>query len=150
MFPHVDCGLVSLTNIFNLTALGANRGVGFPPLNRPVASGTRTGPRKPVNPFPLQKPYKPVSGPKFPIKMVRVQPRGSGSVASDQKGSGGNHHVFDKKDMEEVAPSRTRNLSPSGKEHAARVRAKGACEPCRKAKRKVTPIRIAAVNFCGS
>jgi len=86
---------------------------------------------------PRKNPPKPKSGAKVPSTLVGVQPRRPGSMEKDRRGSAGKHQVFDRRDMEEVLPARTRNLSPSGKEHAARVRAKGACRSCRMAKRKV-------------
>lgn len=60
-------------------------------------------------------------------------------MGRDRRGSAGKHQVFDKKDMEEVVPAKTRNLSPSGREHAARVRAIGACDTCKEKRRKVIP-----------
>lgn len=89
------------------------------------------------------------SGPRIRSKWVEAQPKPPGSQVKDRRGSAGKHQVFDKKDMEEVVPAKTRNLSPSGKEHAARVRAKGACETCKRAKRKVIRSSLICRIFVG-
>ena len=119
-----------------MTALRADMSVRHLPLKRPVAGGERKGPRNATKMFLPKK--KPVTGPKSPAKWTRAQPSYNGSMVSDRKMLGGDHHVFDQKNMEELSLVRTRNLSPSARRHAARVRVKGACENCKTAKRKVT------------